>query len=195
MMLTFKDLIYEKHDAITKQDCAEFIKWFWSNTDLHVQGKVYGGVDASSLSNTVNLNRKNTTQAYPKPEDPISDTITKIIFSGYDEYASKLPVPQGQPLCSTTYSIRVYRKGEGKFLDHVDQSAGPNVTRIFGVILYLNTVDDGGETDFLDYNLKIKPEAGKLLIFPCNYLYRHQGNIPISDDKYIVTAFINFADV
>lgn len=191
----FKDLIYEKQDAITKQECAEFIKWFWSNTDLHVQGKVYGGVDASSLSNTVNLDRKNTTQAYPKPEDPISDTITKIIFSGYDEYASKLPVPQGQPLCTTTYSIRVYRKGEGKFLEHVDQSAGPNVTRIFGVILYLNTVDDGGETDFLDYNLKIKPEAGKLLIFPCNYLYRHQGNIPISDDKYIVTAFINFADV
>lgn len=194
-MLTFKDLIYEKQDAITKQECAEFIKWFWNNTDLHVQGKVYGGVDASSLSNTVNLDRKNTTQAYPKPEDPISDTITKIIFSGYDEYASKLPVPQGQPLCTTTYSIRVYRKGEGKFLEHVDQSAGPNVTRIFGVILYLNTVDDGGETDFLDYNLKIKPEAGKLLIFPCNYLYRHQGNIPISDDKYIVTAFINFADV
>jgi hypothetical protein len=194
-MLMFKDLIYEKQDAITKQECAEFIKWFWSNTDLHVQGKVYGGVDASSLSNTVNLDRKNTTQAYPKPEDPISDTITKIIFSGYDEYASKLPVPQGQPLCTTTYSIRVYRKGEGKFLEHVDQSAGPNVTRIFGVILYLNTVDDGGETDFLDYNLKIKPEAGKLLIFPCNYLYRHQGNIPISDDKYIVTAFINFADV
>lgn len=191
----FKDLIYEKQNAITKQECAEFIKWFWSNTDLHVQGKVYGGVDASSLSNTVNLDRKNTTQAYPKPEDPISDTITKIIFSGYDEYASKLPVPQGQPLCATTYSIRVYRKGEGKFLEHVDQSAGPNVTRIFGVILYLNTVDDGGETYFLDYNLKIKPEAGKLLIFPCNYLYRHQGNIPISDDKYIVTAFINFADV
>lgn len=194
-MLMFKDLIYEKQNAITKQECAEFIKWFWSNTDLHVQGKVYGGVDASSLSNTVNLDRKNTTQAYPKPEDPISDTITKIIFSGYDEYASKLPVPQGQPLCATTYSIRVYRKGEGKFLEHVDQSAGPNVTRIFGVILYLNTVDDGGETYFLDYNLKIKPEAGKLLIFPCNYLYRHQGNIPISDDKYIVTAFINFADV
>ena len=194
-MLKFEDLIYQKKDAITKQQCAEFIEWFWNNQDLHVQGKVYGGYDSSDLNNVVNLDRKNTTQAYPKPDDPISDLITNIIFSNYDEYGKTLPIPQGQPMCATTYSVRVYRKNVGKFLEHVDQSAGPNVTRVFGVILYLNTVDEGGETDFLDYNLKVKPEAGKLVIFPCNYLYRHQGNIPISEDKYIVTAFINFADV
>jgi hypothetical protein len=193
--MELKDLILEMNEFVSKKTCQDMIDWFWDNEDIHTMGKVYGGEDLTNRNNVLNLDHKNTTQAYPHPDDPISDVLSEIIFSGYSKYQETLPAPQGQPLCATTYSIRIYEKGVGKFLDHVDQSAGPNVTRVFGIILYLNDVEEGGETDFLDYGLSIKPEQGKLLIFPCNYLYRHQGNIPISDDKYIFTAFINFADV
>lgn len=193
--MELKDLILEMNEFVSKKTCQDMIDWFWDNEDIHTMGKVYGGEDLTNRNNVLNLDHKNTIQAYPHPDDPISDVLSEIIFSGYSKYQETLPTPKGQPLCATTYSVRIYEKGVGKFLDHVDQSAGPNVTRVFGIILYLNDVEEGGETDFLDYGLSIKPEQGKLLIFPCNYLYRHQGNIPISDDKYIFTAFINFADV
>ena len=45
------------------------------------------------------------------------------------------------------------------------------------------------------FNMKIKPVKGRLIIFPCNYLFPHSGNIPISGDKFIVTAFISFVDI
>jgi hypothetical protein len=191
--MELKDLIVEFKEHTPKNECVEFIEWFWNNQDLHIDGKVYDGEE--NLRNEVRLERKRTKQAYPKPEDPISHLITKNIFSGYEKYSKLKPVPVGQPMCARDYSIRVYYKNDGYFLEHVDQSAGPNVTRIFGIILYLNDVTEGGETEFVDLGVSVKPEAGKLLIFPCNYLFRHQGNIPVSEDKYIVTAFINFSDV
>ena len=190
--LTFKDLIWIKPESITRSQCASCIEWFWNNEDLHQQGQVYGG-DNSIKEGTLhtNLDRKNTIQAYPTPDDPISHFMTEVMTAGWNEYSKTLPTPQGQPMSFSDYSVRVYYKGQGKFLEHVDQSAGPNVIRTFGVILYLNTVDEGGSTDFMDYKLKIKPEAGKLVIFPCNYLFRHEGTVPLSEDKYIITSFLN----
>ena len=190
--LTFKDLIWIKPESITRSQCASCIEWFWDNEDLHQQGQVYGGDDSiTNASLHTNLERKNTIQAYPSPDDPISDFMTEVMTDGWKEYSKTLPTPQGQPMSFSDYSVRVYYKGQGKFLEHVDQSAGPNVIRTFGIILYLNTVDEGGETDFMDYKLKVKPEAGKLVIFPCNYLFRHEGTIPLSEDKYIITSFLN----
>ena len=190
--LTFKDLIWIKPESITRPQCASCIEWFWNNDDLHQQGQVYGGDDSiTNASLHTNLERKNTIQAYPSPDDPISDFMTEVMTDGWKEYSKTLPTPQGQPMSFSDYSVRVYYKGQGKFLEHVDQSAGPNVIRTFGVILYLNTVDEGGSTDFMDYKLKIKPEAGKLVIFPCNYLFRHEGTVPLSEDKYIITSFLN----
>ena len=190
--LTFKDLIWTKPESITRSQCASCIEWFWNNEDLHQQGQIYGGDNSvTDGSLHTNLDRKNTIQAYPSPDDPISDFMTEVMTDGWKEYSKTLPTPQGQPMSFSDYSVRVYYKGQGKFLEHVDQCAGPNATRVFGIILYLNTVDEGGETDFKDYKLKVKAEAGKLIIFPCNYLFRHEGTIPLSEDKYIITSFLN----
>ena len=190
--LTFKDLIWMNPKAISTAQCASCIEWFWNNEDLHQQGQTYGGDNSITDAKLhVDLDKKNNIQAYPSPDDPISDFMTKVMTDGWKEYSKTLPTPQGQPMSFSDYSVRIYYKGQGKFLEHVDQCAGPNATRVFGIILYLNTVDEGGETDFKDYKLKVKPEAGKLIIFPCNYLFRHEGTVPLSEDKYIITSFLN----
>tara|TARA_B100001175_G_C19466160_1_gene619192 strand:+ start:784 stop:1380 length:597 start_codon:yes stop_codon:yes gene_type:complete len=61
--------------------------------------------------------------------------------------------------------------------------------RILTYLFYLNTVDEGGETEFID-GTKIKPEKGKLLIFPATWPYVHKGNMPLSSNKYIVTGWL-----
>ena len=100
-----------------------------------------------------------------------------------------------EDLVFQNYSVRVYHPNEGKFTYHFDQYAGGSVTRLFALIMYLNTVDEGGETEFPNHGIACKPVKGKVLIFPCNYLFPHQGNVPISHPKYIATSFINWRNV
>jgi hypothetical protein len=50
-------------------------------------------------------------------------------------------------------------------------------------------VENGGETEIWD-DFKIKPETGKLLLFPSSWTFPHRGVMPISDNKYIITGWL-----
>lgn len=81
-----------------------------------------------------------------------------------------------------------YKANEGFYKIHSD--AGPQFPREFSALLYLNDVEEGGETEFVQFGLKIKPIAGNLILFPANYPYAHQAHVPKSNDKYaLVTWF------
>ena len=58
---------------------------------------------------------------------------------------------------------------------------------------YLNNVEDGGTTNFEYYDIKVKPEIGKTLIWPAEWTHAHTGSILKSGTKYIVTGWIQFA--
>ena len=59
---------------------------------------------------------------------------------------------------------------------------------------YLNDVNenDGGTTDFNYYNIKVKPERGKTLIWPAEWTHAHSGDIIKSGVKYIITGWMCF---
>ena len=63
-----------------------------------------------------------------------------------------------------------------------------NLHRVIVYLWYLNDVYDGGETEIYN-NILIKPEAGKLLIFPALWYYKHRGKMPLSNDKYVITGW------
>ena len=187
------ELIAVYDNFVPPEDCNTFIQWFEDHPELQEYGKAYGG-EVDDQRNEVVLHRKKDLQIYPHPEDPISHLMSKYILGVWDAYSKMYPVPTGQPLCARDYSIRVYKQNDGWFKEHVDQSAGPNVTRIFGIVLFLNDVEEGGETNFTDLNICVKAKRGRIVIFPCNYLFKHEGCMPVSGDKYAITSFINFVD-
>ena len=57
------------------------------------------------------------------------------------------------------------------------------------VQLYLNTINEGGETEFLYVNKRIPAVEGRLVIFPTGYAHTHRGNPPIGQEKYILTSW------
>ena len=57
-------------------------------------------------------------------------------------------------------------------------------------MMYLNDVDDGGETEFLYQKKRIRPKQGRVLIFPAGFTHTHRGNPPLSGDKYILTSWL-----
>ena len=89
--------------------------------------------------------------------------------------------------------IKRYKKNkDGYHTWHYDwMAASPNAAgRTMVLMFYLNDVEEGGETEFLHQNLKIKPEKGKVVIFPAYFTHIHKGNIPISNDKYICNIYM-----
>tara|TARA_X000001036_G_scaffold145776_1_gene138591 strand:- start:404 stop:820 length:417 start_codon:yes stop_codon:yes gene_type:complete len=121
-----------------------------------------------------------------------ADLMTDIIQKAYLNYRLQLPVLPAADLAILDYTIRVYPKGEGIFKTHIDQAQGGTISRLFACIIYLNDVDEGGETFFPDWNIGCRCEMGKILLFPCNWIFPHGSNVNISHDKYILTAFINY---
>ena len=75
----------------------------------------------------------------------------------------------------------------------------PSSDRAFVFILYLNDVEEGGETGFLfkennDW-FKVKPKTGRLIIHPAQFPFIHKGYMPKSSDKYILTTWLCWKDL
>ena len=60
-------------------------------------------------------------------------------------------------------------------------------------MVYLNDNFDGGETEFPVFGDKIKPEKGKLVVFPPLWQYMHRGNPPTNGyAKYFIMTYLNY---
>jgi hypothetical protein len=122
-------------------------------------------------------------------EDEIQASLGKCI----NHYVSQYDGLAGYcwPLGDTGFQVQRYEEGHGFYTEHIDGGPfGETKSRFLAALIYLNDVDEGGETTFTKSGLKIKPEAGKVLIFPSHWLYPHRGEIPLSGHKTIITTFV-----
>jgi hypothetical protein len=91
------------------------------------------------------------------------------------------------------YNLQRTRPGE--FYEwHVDGGPGEFSQRQLVAIWYLNDVPGpGGETEFHFQQIKVRPEQGKLLLFPPFWTHVHRGVSPGSAIKYIATTWVCFS--
>jgi hypothetical protein len=83
--------------------------------------------------------------------------------------------------------------GQGYHIWHCEHNGNSGAAkRILNFIVYLNDVDEGGETEFLYQHLRVKPEKGTAVVFPAMYTHAHRGNTPLSNSKYIMTSWVEF---
>lgn len=88
--------------------------------------------------------------------------------------------------------IQRTKPGGGYHVWHCEHGDPSTSRRVLAYILYLNDVEEGGETEFLYTPMRVKPKTGRLVIFPAGFTHTHRGNPPISGDKYIVTGWVEF---
>ena len=61
-------------------------------------------------------------------------------------------------------------------------------------MVYLNDVSDKGETEFFYQHHFESPVAGKLSIWPSDWMYLHRGVISPTESKYILTGWYTQLD-
>ena len=78
------------------------------------------------------------------------------------------------------------------FQEHADH--GFSYIATVSLVAYPNDDYEGGELYFPKINLKIKPEAGDLYIFPSTYLFSHKAMPVISGTKYSIVTMLDYND-
>jgi hypothetical protein len=76
------------------------------------------------------------------------------------------------------------------FKEHHDHGFSYNCT--VSLVAYPNDDYEGGELYFRLQDLKIKPEAGDLFIFPSNFMYPHQAMPVHSGTKYSIVTMLDY---
>ena len=184
-MNSFDDLIFENNNALDKELCSEIIARF-ERDDRKIPGVTTSG--------EVNLDLKKSTDLNISILDEWKDIdriICESLFNNFQSYADK--VIDGVRLWSQEakdngYNVKRYEPGD-YFNWHVDCQASEGWVRTIAYIWYLNDVEEG-ETEFKS-GRKIRPETGKLLMFPACWTYPHRGISPKNGNKYVITSFIS----
>lgn len=119
-----------------------------------------------------------------------NNTFWDQCYKHYSEHFSVLGDSGGHHVWGN--KVQKTAKGEGYHVWHYEACDRKSSNRVLAYILYLNDVEEGGETEFLYLMKRYKPKRGTLLLFPAALTHTHRGNPPLSGDKYIITSWVEF---
>lgn len=122
--------------------------------------------------------------------DALDSAVSKGLTEALSIYRGLNAPLSDVDMVDTGYQMQRYEKGSGFYAVHTDASPADGSDRVLGCVIYLNDVADGGQTHLTTHDIYIKPEAGKILLFPAYFTHPHESMIPHSDDKYIISTFI-----
>tara|TARA_B100001250_G_C19497198_1_gene655778 strand:+ start:54 stop:674 length:621 start_codon:yes stop_codon:yes gene_type:complete len=90
---------------------------------------------------------------------------------------------------SGTVLLQKTKPTEGYHAFHCENTSWNNMNRCLAWMIYLNDVEEGGETEFLYQSLRVKPKKNTAVIWPGSFTHLHRGNPPLNQDKYIITGW------
>ena len=118
----------------------------------------------------------------------------EIVALCYDEYVKKYDILNHLQGCQYTVNIQKNEPGQGYHIWHHEIEAKQAASRFLVSMVYLNTVIEGGETEFLYQHRRIQPQNGRVVLWPAQWSHTHRGNTPLKGNKYIATSWIHYAN-
>jgi len=183
--------------VFSEKFCSNIISFCEENKDLSFQGKTMGGIKLDTkvsydwyLEQTSGV-PQNKSQEFDKR---VFDKLWEVL-NLYKNVTPQLSNSTNGSVCMTNdtgYQIQKYPKNIGFYNEHIDGApwTGIPARRTLGVIVYLNTIVDGGGTGFPAHDLIIDAVAGRVAVFPASWTHPHSGLMPLSDDKWIISTFV-----
>lgn len=185
MALELLDFIRVEENVLDENVCKKLIEYFDTHEPLHER------VDNDKIPNFTQLNFTINSK-----ENEEIENLHHYLISKTFEYRDKYYAHVGRDCFPKEHQFEQFRikkyqaNTEDQFDTHIDVTDHSSAKRFLSFMWYLNDVEDGGETEFAD--ILIKPQCGKLLIFPPLWLFPHKGHISRSNDKYILSTYLHY---
>ena len=83
--------------------------------------------------------------------------------------------------------IGIYKYFEGQSMgSHVDYNEDNNYLE-YTIVIYLNDDYEGGELYFSEFDIKLKPKAGSIVMYPSSFPYLHESLKITKGRKSLIT--------
>jgi hypothetical protein len=125
----------------------------------------------------------------------IASEFAQAVLKANEIYASQYGILNAVANYKISETVKIQKTEPcgGYHMWHCEQCAVAYGRRVLQAILYLNDVEEGGETEFLYLSKRIKPKAGTLLLFPASFTHTHRGNPPLKGSKYLLNTWLEFS--
>jgi len=147
-------------------------------------------------SDTVTWNNRNDVDKsdFQVPLDPfwpalVKETNESLLNRGLVSYLNDFPYLKHFSWNSGVMLLQKTELLQGYHTFHSENVSWHSNNRTLAWMIYLNDVEEGGETEFLYQQLKIKPKRNTFVIWSGSFTHLHRGNPPISGTKYILTGW------
>ena len=193
--------IWTKHNALSNEFCRATIQKF-VNDPNRVQGRVVNK-DVKDIKKSTDLYISEFS-SWKKEDEILYKSLSDALLEYRKYLDEKLSlkkletrgggIQQINPYISEQIGDTGYQIQEtlpNSFYDwHHDFYMQNENPRAITFIWYLNTINEGGYTEFFD-GTKIQPEEGKIVLFPSTWTHYHRGYPPVNQKKYICTGWIH----
>ena len=180
--------IFEKKNALPVEICQNLIERFEAHQEEQYAGRIgQTAAKDQSIKKTTDL----VVSGKPHWKDA-DNNFFRSLGLAIKEFRETYPYFKG-PFKDVGYQIQRYLPGE-YYHWHIDGGSHQFAERQLVALWYLNDVPGpGGETEFVFQDVKVKPEAGKLVLFPPFWTHEHRACRLEKGVKYIATTWVVFA--
>ena len=115
--------------------------------------------------------------------------LASHILNGINHAARLYTAHHQECSVSRVYGIELlrYRSG-GFYVQHHDASF--EQPRILTCVIGLNSDYEGGALTWFDGRIRIRPEPGRIILFPSNFLFPHSAETITSGTRYVIVAWL-----
>lgn len=188
----YNDFIGTYSNVYDSKFCDSIIKSFDYYQDIDAvfcEDNQFENSNAGRFDWALDLSEMN-----PAMKDNHSQLLNETLQSCFDEYVNVFGHLKTVPMYSLSQKIQKTPAGGGYHVWHDENSGLEHSNRCLVWMIYLNDDYEGGETEYLYYKKRIKPEKGKLLIWPAGMTHCHRGGLVLSGTKYIATGWFYLAN-
>lgn len=175
-------------NAVTKETCQGLIKDFHENSQHHHSGKIFQGGE-SKVDHAIKKSTDLPVRGFNITDNTIA--LAHALSNCKDAYVEEYPHLNDLNYWNfdSDWNIQFYEPGEGFFKWHCESEATDY--RILAWMLNLNTVNEGGQTEFAHFP-SVEPIEGQITIWPAGWTHFHRGVVAPNEKKYIATGWISY---
>ena len=194
--LVMDNLIRVYDDVIDEESCLKLIKKFEEFEDYFENVDVNDGDNAISFKQLQLINH----EEWKSVQQGMLELFQENIVRYKIDCSIKDKQRPGEYGYEAIRMKRYLNNDTDRFDPHVDVLNYETSRRFLAFFIYLNDVEEGGETKFLNFYkpgtyipLTVTPQRGRLLMFPPLWPWYHAGLKPLSGKKYLIHSYCHYA--